>query len=527
MSNSRRFLYHTLVFGFGGVLAHLVPLILLPLYVNYLTPAEYSITDLIFRVSYIVNTVLMVNGVRLGLFAFYRQAESETGRHRVAITLSIFCWVAVAASIVFACLFTGPIDRFMKIGDDDLLAFGLIAVFLETLVAIPMALYQVRLESVRFVLTNLTMLLMRLGVCIYLVVWLEMGIWGVLFSQFAVNLVFGVTLSVMEVMRYPARPDFSLLGPIVRFAWPFIPLGIVGFFCGNMDRLFLINCGHYADPKAALTAVGLYVLAFRLMSFASVLGASPMQQVWTAQMYDIHKQPDAVRVFGNYALRIVFVQTFFVLGISVFATEVVRTLCSPAYFDAARIVPVAGLYACFLIFMNQLESIFYITRKTQYKLINLVILLPVTFVLMYLLVPPFGVMGAAVAFAAATLANCVLLFFVTQRLFPVRYPFRRFAILAAVSVTFYLLSMSFGPGVETSFLTVAEFDTLTKWEKLTDAFSRIRYFPLVWKSCCIFLWCVVIWFSGVLLKDDKGMISQNVRRIVRKITGWKKSGISR
>ena len=516
MSNTNRFLYHTLIFGFGGVVAQLVPLILLPLYVNYLTPAEYGITDLIFRASYIVNTVLMVNGVRLALFTFYRQAEDEPARHRVAVTISAFLWVAIVISIAIACVFAGQIDRFLNIGNNSLLVFGMTAIFLESLVAVPMALFQVRFESIRFVLINLTMLLLRLTLCIYLVVWLQMGIWGVLFSQFAINLVFGVMLTMIELFRFPARPDFSLLWPIVRFVWPFIPVGIVGFCCGNMDRFFLTNYGPYTDSEYALAKIGLYALAFRLMDFASVLGASPMQRVWTAQMYDIHKQTGAETVFGNYSLRIVFVQMFFVLGISIFASEIVRTLCSPAYFAAAHIMPIAGLYTCFLIFMNQLESIFYITRKTQYKLINLIILLPITFVLMYLLVPPLGILGAAIAFALATLANCVTLFFITQHFFAVRYPFKRLVILFAISTLCYLLSTFFGSGIEISSLTELQFDELTKWEKLTNAFSRIHYFPLIWKACCIFLWCGLIWVSGVLLPEDKEMIAKNIRWISQK-----------
>ena len=521
MIDTRRFIYHTLIFGVGGILAQLIPLILLPIYTNYLTPAEYGITDLIFRVSYIVNSVLMVNGVRLALYTFYRQANDESGRRRVVVTFSIFLWTAAAISILFAYGFAETLDVFLKIGDHRILAFGMTAVFLEPLVAIPMALYQVRLESIRFVLTNLTMLVLRLGLCIYLVVWLEMGLWGFLFSQYVVSVVFGLTLSTRELLLHPAKPDFSLTRPIFQFCWPFIPLGVINFFCGNTDRFFMLNYGSYADSASALAAVGLYALAYRLAGFASTLGASPMQQVWTAQMYDIHKQPDAIYVFGNYALRIVFVQTFFVLGISVFATEIVQTLCDSSYSEAARIVPIAGLYTCFLTAMNQLESIFYITRTTQYKLINLVILLPVTIVLMYLLVPSYGIMGAAVAYTSATLINCVALFFITQRFFSVRYPFKRFTMLFVVTASCFLLSMIFGSGIEISELAKSAFEQMTRWEKISDAFSRIRYFPLVWKTCCCLLWCGLVWTSGVLLTDDKEMVTQNLKKLLKKIT-WSK-----
>jgi len=183
MSDKRQFLYHTLVFGFGGILAQLVPFILFPLYTNYLSPAEYGILDVILRVAKLVNTVLMVGGIRLAALTFFRHAKTEEERRKVAVNISLLLWLFVAGTIILSIFFSRQIDVFVKIGDVKLLAFGLTTAFLESLVVVPMTLTQARLESVRFVLTNLIMLLVRTGLCIYFVAWLQMGVYGVLLSQ--------------------------------------------------------------------------------------------------------------------------------------------------------------------------------------------------------------------------------------------------------------------------------------------------------------------------------------------------------
>ena len=517
MSEKRQFLYHTLVFGFGGILAQLVPLILFPLYTNYLSPTEYGILAVIQRVAEFVNVVLMIGGIRLAALTFFRQAKSEEERRKVAVTISLLLWLFVAGAIVLTAVFSRQIDVFIRVGDLKLLAFGLATALLESLVIVPMTLTQARLESVRYVLTNLAMLLARMGLCIYFVAWLQMGIYGVLLSQCWVSVLFSILLMLRELRIGSIRPDFTKWGEVVHFCWPFVPTGIIWFIFLNSDIYFLTHYGPYESPAIALAAVGLYSMAFRLVGFTAYVSSIPMRQVWSAQMYDVFNEPDAKDRFGAFTLRIMFANLFVVLGLCIFAREVITTICDPSYFPAAFLVPIAGVYSCLNVFAGQAESIFYITKKTYYKPINNAVVLPCIIGLMALLVPKYGILGAAIAFTAATFLNCVVIFLITQRLFAVRYPFWRLAILFALAVFCYFLSTLFGEGITVSSLTAAEFNDFTKWEKLMNAFGRIRYLPILWKGCCILLWLGLVWISGVLLKDDKEMVVQAVRKIMANI----------
>lgn len=516
MGNRRQFLYHSLIFGVGGALGQLVPMILFPLYTNYLTPAEYGIIDIIGRVSGIINTVLMIGGIRMAAITFFRHAESEEARRRVAVTISLLLWLVVGVSILLTWMFAGYIDVFLKIGDNRLLTFGLATSLLESLIVVPMTLTQARLESIRFVLTNMAMLLTRLGLCIYLIVWLELGIWGVLISQCIVTCVSSVLLTARELMIGSMKPDLSQWGAVFRFCWPFVPTGIIYFFYQNADRFFIINYGPYADHEAALAAVGVYALAFRLMGFTRVLGASPLQQVWSAQMYDIYKQPDAATAFGNFMLRILCVQCFFALCLSLFVQEIIAALCDPSYMYAAYIVPIAAFTSCLSMFNIQCESIFYITRKTIYKPLNNLVILPCIAIGMYFLVPRYGLMGAAIAFMISTFSNCLSLYFITQRFFKVKYPFKRMFVIPALACVCFMLSSLFGSGLNA--LTAEQLAEMTKYERILDVFSRINLFPILWKALCGILWLVLVWFSGALLKDDKEMLMQYSKKLLNRIT---------
>jgi len=516
MSEKRQFLYHTLIFGFGGILTYLAPLVLFPLYTNYLSPAEFGILDLIHRTAEFVNTVLMIGGIRMAALTFFRQAKSEEERRRVAVTISLFLWLSISGAIVLVYVFACRIDLFLMIDDPNLLAFGLATTLLGSLVGVPLTLTQARLESLRYVLTNLLMLLVRVGLCIDFVVRLEMGVYGVLLSQCFVSVVFSVLLTLRELRIGSFRPDWTKWKDVLLFCWPFVPTGLIWMLYLSADRYFLIHFGPYDSSVSALAAVGLYTMAFRLVSFTEYACCVPMRQVWSAQMYDVYNLPDAADRFGAFALRIMFAHLFFVLGVCIFAPELVRTVCDSSYFPATSLVPIAGVYSCINLFAAQAESTFYITKKTYYKPINNAVVLPCIVVFLYLLVPRYGMTGAAIAFTLATFVNGVLIYFITQRLFTVRYPFPRLAVLAGLTVACYFFSTFFGGGISAGSWTKEQFDAMTKWDKLVDAFVRIRYVPLLGKAGCLLLWPGLVWISGALLKEDKEMVVQVLRTFTAK-----------
>jgi len=517
MSSKRQFFKHTLIFGVGGIVGQLVPLILLPLYTNYLAPTEYGTLDLIALASDIINTVFLIGGIRLAAMTFYKQAESEEARRRIAITISSLLWLAIAIAISLSIFFIDYLDLFLKTGQKEILACGLAITLLEGLVTVPMTLTQARLESLRFVLTNLAMAISRMVLCIYFVAGLEWGIWGVLYAQAMVTIVFGILLTYRELRLGSIYPDTSKWREILLFCLPLVPNGIFAFVVAASGRVSLLHCGPYEGEAAALGAVGLYALASRLVSVTYSMGVTPIQRVWTVEMYDVYKTPDAPHVFGNFLLRLLCVQVFFALLISLFATEIVRTVCDRSYHDAAALIPLFGLYLLLTLFATQMSNTFFITRKTNYNLYCTALMLPFVFLFMDLLVPRWGMMGAVIAYNLAYLPYIGIMYYLTQRLFRVCYPLGKMALLLTITVLCYVLSLLCGSGVELSALSIDEFSALSREEKVMDAWNRIQWLPNIAKMGIMFLWGVLVWFSGILSQEDKALAIRVCKRGLQKL----------
>ena len=505
MTDRRQFFKHTLIFGVGGIVGQLVPVILLPLYTHYLTPGDYGVLSIIYLASDIISTVFFVGGIRLAAMTFYKQAESEEARRRVAVTVSLLLWIAVAVAITLSFCFIDSICYFLRTDKKELLALGLAVTLLEALVAIPMTLTQARLESLRFVITNLTISFARLGLNIFFIAGLKFGILGIFYAQAIVLCVSIVYLTLREIRIGSIYPNVAQWKEVLQFSLPLVPNGILAFLYELAGWFAIMYLGPYESEDAAYWAFGLYALAGRLIQVTAILGVKPMQQVWTAEMYDIHKTPEASAVFGNFALRLLCVQAFAALGLAMFSHEIVRILCDSSYHQAAILIPFFALNSMVALFNTQMHNTFFIMRKTNYNLFGTIYSLPFIYLFMFLLVPHWGIMGAAIGFLLANIVNAGIVYRITQRFFHVRYPFNKMAKLLAITLLCYGLSLLCGSGVET-------FETQSKWEKIAQLWYHIQWLAILNKTGILILWGVLLWFSGILSQEDKALAIRILKR---------------
>jgi O-antigen/teichoic acid export membrane protein len=516
MADKARFLKHTVIFGIGGTLAQIAPLILFPLYTNYLTPADYGTLDVISQITYIITTVLMVQGITLAVFVFYKQAETEEERRSVAVTLSLFLWLFIGIGVIIAVCGAKYLDVFFRTGGPALLSFGITTALVETLTAIPLALMRARLESVCYVLTTWAMMFARVGLCILFVAVLHRGLWGVFWSSFIVVSISSVILTCREFRLGSLRPDFSKWKDISAFALPFIPICVISFIGDNAGRYMLIRYNPYDDAAAALAAIGLIALAVRLVGMADTFGSSPLRQVWYAVMYDVRKQDDAPYAFGHFALRIFFAHSFFVLGIAVFAPEVIRGICAPSYHNALLLVPIVAVQSLLRTFVGNMEQTYYIERKTHWKILNVCVYAAAIFVFLYFLIQ-YGITGVCLSMLFAQTAAAVVNYFNTQQFFCVRYPFGRIMLLFGITAAAYWTATSAGNAVSLGNITFEELSEFSKRERILFLLMNLNYPIFLVKAGIIILWFLLVWNSGILSKGDKEFAVSMFNKALHKI----------
>ena len=100
----RELVQHTAVYSLGPVLGQVAAFLLLPLYTNLLSPADYGTLEIIVLVSIFLNVFLGLQIVTQVLRS-YHAAEHEDDRRQAVSTAIIFTGVLTAAAVVPADVF--------------------------------------------------------------------------------------------------------------------------------------------------------------------------------------------------------------------------------------------------------------------------------------------------------------------------------------------------------------------------------------------------------------------------------------
>lgn len=482
--NSRWFVKHATIYGLASLLVQAGGFVLLPLYTRYLTPADYGVLEVLSRLAETVGTFLMFGGLRQALMTFYQQSPDEADRRQVVATMFSLLGTTILLGGGLVLALADPMSRllnhFMHAGaapiSAGLLRLALLTIMLEPLSQVPLTLLQARVESMRFVIINVSQFLLRIALCVLFVKYLHGGVAGALGSSVAVAALFGFVLCLREMSRSSGRPDIQKLRGLLRFALPLVPGGLCFFVLHHGDRFFLLR---YCDMQD----VGTYALGYKLALAVGMFSLSPLFMVWSSQMYKAAQGDDAPEVFGAAITRILAVYLLAALALALFQDEVVRLLGGAAYARASGVVAPVLLACFFQSAASLMDAGLYVRHRTGLKL-GITMATTTVMLLMYaLLIPNYGSMGAAVATLIGFAFLAVCTWAVSRHVFPIQYEWSRLAVLLLLAIAFWLVS---------------------------------RLLPVVWWA-----WPVKagLWLLGPVLVWRTGLMSSVEKEQVRAFTG--------
>lgn len=406
---------HALVYGTGIAVNRLAGFIMLPIYTRFLSPADYGILELVTLTVDFIGTIASI-GIANAVFKFYADAVDPEDQRRMIGTAEMTL-VALALLACLAGQLASPtLGRTILEADRGPLYFRLFFVIylLQTCETIPLLYLRIANRSTVFVLVNVAKLIVALGLNIYFVVVLRLGVVGVLYSSLTASALFSTGLTIYLVRRVGLEFSRAACRTLVKFGAPMVLWFIGNFVVIFSDRYFL---KHFSTDAS----VGVYSLAYRFAMLITAFGFQPFELVWAPQSFQIAKQPDGMdtirRVFGYLTLLLCVVG----LMIGLFSREVIRIMTDPAFASAARIVPLllgAQIFYHWVTFPN-LSLL--ITERTRTLGALAVLVVAVVVALNFALIPRYGAMGAASATLIAYAIRFLIVLTVAQRIYRLEY----------------------------------------------------------------------------------------------------------
>ena len=427
---------HTLIYGLGVILSRAISFIMLPVYTRFLTPADYGVMELI---GMTLDFIAIIAGAQMavGIFRYYHKADTDSERRAVVSTALLGMGLSYATVGAVTWLFANPLSTlvFGSAIHGDLIRIASVTLAFQSLMTVPLAYARVRDRSMLFVLANFARLVIGLGFNILFLVFLGMGVKGVLLSSLIASTVVGLWLAVGVLRDVGFHFSRAATRDLLRYGIPMIATSIATFITTFGDRYFLQAAGDTA-------AVGLYSLAYTFGFMLAVIGYVPFMQVWEAKRFEVAKRPDRDAVLAQGFLYLNVLMLTVAVGIALFVNDLLHVMTSPAFYAAGALVPVI-LVAYVLQGWTSLQDIGILVReRTEFVTLANWIAAAVAVAGYALLVPRWLGWGAAIATVAAFLVRHVLIYALSQRLWPVRYrwaPVIRLSTLAVVTALAGLL----------------------------------------------------------------------------------------
>lgn len=446
----------TLIYGIGYIVPRLVTFLLLPFYTNILTTSDYGIITQGMVFAGILK-ILYKYGSDSALIRFYDNTDPGPARQSVFSTLF---WSVTVTSLLLSgvvLLFRGNLAALLF---DDARRTGLILlltgiIVFDTLDILPRTLLRIHEKPVYYSTINLVNVIVTFVLNIVFIAYLSMGAAG----AFLANLIASGSLLLFLIPAMSRDLGLTISLPrwkeLMAFGFPLIQVGLASMVMELIDRPIL-------KEMTNLATVGLYGAGYKLGIFMMLVMAA-FNFAWQPFFVKVGRQENGPRIFATIFTYFMFLVCGLFIVLTLLLKYIVATpvfgftLLGKGFLPAITIVPIVfAAYIFYGAYLNFLPGV-YLKKKSGRLALYTTIGAVVNVAGNLLLIPVWGIRGAALATMIGYLVMAVLLYFTQQSLYPTPYRWDKISITLGVTGAILLVFYLFQPGIYVRLLLILSY----------------------------------------------------------------------
>ncbi|MCX7861847.1 MAG: oligosaccharide flippase family protein [Bacteroidales bacterium] len=421
----------TAIYGLSSIVGRFLNYLLVPLYTNIFSPAEYGVvTELYAYSSFLL--IIFTYGMET---AFFRFAQENKKVHEVYSTTFMSI---LSSSLFFLMLFSLLIPWLSHVMHYEhqkyLLWLLLLILITDSIAAIPFAYLRQQNKAWKFVFVRITNIgLNILANILFLIVFPYLTakgfhLWGLYDSSIGVGYVFIANLIanvitcllLIPYFRFTFFVDLHLLKQMISYSLPLLVAGLAGMVNETFDRIlikYLIN-----DETTAMHQLGIYGANYKI-SILMTLFIQTFRFAAEPFFFNHAKEQNAKELYARV------MKYFIILGLMIFLLVVlflhyIQFFIGKEFREGLMIVPILLMANLFLGVFFNLSVWYKLTNKTIFGAYLAVIGAIITIVLNWILIPVMGYVGAAWTTLLCYAIMTLLSFLWGKRYYPVPYPLK-------------------------------------------------------------------------------------------------------
>lgn len=429
----------SIIYGLGNISTKLIGIVLMPLYTNtnILTVEDFGVLGVV-DVTIQVLVALLGLSLYQAYFRWYWDKEHTSDRRSIFFTL-----FAVLALLGGLLVTAGGITSsqlsavlFDSIDYGRVLFLMLISVVLQILAQLPLSLMRLEERPGFYTTTNITRLFVTLVLTVLFITRLDRGLEGIYEAQILGNLFFFVITSSYIYRSSVFKLKLMVLKRMLEYSVPLTVASVSGILLATLDRYVL-------NYKATLLDVGIYTTAFRFANTIRVFVVHSLQLAVAPTIFKLMDHPNNKAIYSRIMTYFAVLVIYASLVLSIFGAEILDLFVTDkVYHKALFVIPILSLGILLSTIKDVAINGLNIVKKT--KIVSVIVPIVAVFhlALSYLVIPVFGVYGAAVASAISQSIFLLVVLYFAQRYYPIPYEYKRIVVPFSIALVMLVIGIN-------------------------------------------------------------------------------------
>ncbi|WP_417444262.1 lipopolysaccharide biosynthesis protein [Joostella sp.] len=391
-------------FTFFNVINSSLPFLLLPILTSYLSPEDYGVVDIFYNTSLIITPIIGLSIVQsIGRY-YFEKIDLPKFITTIFFILIVTGLLISIISLFFNFLFNAYLLK------HDIPPYLIFLAFIYTLFTqigeILLVLWRVSYKTMNYGLFRLSKTALDLGISILLIVQINMGWEGRIFSQLFVAVLFAI---IAIVLLYKKKYligfiiDEEYRNEALSFSIPLVFHSLGGYIISFSDRFFILLMLGISD-------VGIYSVAYQIGMIISLIQNS-FNQAWVPFFFKKLKDGNSKDKYQIVKITYFYCVILILISIIIYfiVPVIYKYFIGEAYTSGSAIVTWVLLGYLFNGMYKMMGNYLFFLKKTRVIATITLVAGIINMCLNYYLISLYGIVGAAQATAITFLFHFIFI----------------------------------------------------------------------------------------------------------------------